>query len=86
MAQVYLDLVDGFHIKVKPLRWDTYTPGTYELPCVRVLVQESAHGYHKGEELQRPYHDLFCIAGHSSVSGKIRAVAPDLDYLERSLV
>ena len=24
--------------------------------------------------------------GHSSVSGKIRAVAPDLDYLERSLV
>ena len=86
MNQVYLDLVDGFHIKVKPLRWDTYTPGTYELPCVRVLVQESAHGYHKGEELQRPYRDLFCIAGYSSVSGKIKAVAPDLDYLERRLV
>ena len=81
MKQVYLDLVDGFHIKVTPLRWDTYESMGVSYPTVLVRVEETAHGFTKGEEIQRAERRLFCIAGHSSVSGKINAVAPDLSNI-----
>ena len=84
MSQVYLDLVDGFHIKVTPLRW-CWLQDTLLYPRKQVMfrVEESTHGFHKGEELQRDERYLFSIAGHSKVSGKIKAVAPDLSHLEK---
>lgn len=81
MKQVYLDLVNGFHIKVTPLKWDKFKLVDKEYPCVLCRVEESKHGFTKGEEIQRPERHLFCIAGYSKVSGKIKAVAPDLSHL-----
>ena len=80
--RIYLDLVDGFHLKVTPLRWDEYTLGDRSYPCVLLRVEENRYGFEKGEEIQRPERHLFCIAGHSKVSGKIKAVAPDLSNLK----
>ena len=85
MKQVYLDLVDGFHIKVTPLCWDTFKLVNTEHPTVRIRIEETCCGFTKGEEIQRAERHLFCINGHSSASGKINAVAPDLSKLPRSL-
>ena len=81
MKQIYLDLVDGFHIKVKPITWDTWLLGGRECPCVRAVVQETACGYTKGETIQCSASRLFVIAGYSSVSGRINARVPDLSFL-----
>ena len=82
MKQVYLDLVDGYHIKVTPLAWEMVKLLTTEYPVVRVRVDETRFGFKKGEELTRRAMDLFCIDGYSDY-GKIRAVAPELLHLER---
>lgn len=81
MSQVYLDLVDGFHIKVTPLRWDTFQLVDHIYPTVLIRIDEAKYGFRKGEEIQRDERYLFCIAGHSAVSGEIKAVAPDLSKL-----
>ena len=81
MKQIYLDLVDGFHIKVKPIAWGTWIVGYTVRPCVRVTVQETACGYREGETIQCFERNLFVVAGHSKVSGKIDARVPDLSFL-----
>ena len=82
MKQIYLDLVDGFHIKVKPIAWDTWLwHGSHDRVCVRAVVQETACGYREGETIQCLARNLFVIAGHSKVSGKIDARVPDLSFL-----
>lgn len=78
--QVYLDLVDGFHIKVTPLYWDTWVLVDTSQLVVAVLVEETKCGFQKGEVLLRRDPDLFCIAGYSQF-GRIKAVAPDLSGL-----
>lgn len=84
MKQVYLDLVDGFHIKVKPLKWvPADCPANY--PSVLLQVEETACGFTKGEEIVRHHRYLFCIAGYSNGSGKIKAVVPDLGFLQGDL-
>ena len=82
MTQVYLDLVDGFHIKVTPLRW-VWTDGALLTPRREVVsrIDETRYGFQTGEEIQRSQYNLFCIAGYPSGSGKIKAVAPDLSKL-----
>ena len=61
--QVYLDLVDGHHIKVTPLGWDVFKLVDREYQCVLVRVDEGRYGFQKGEELQCQSRSLFCIAG-----------------------
>ena len=80
--QVYLDLVEGKHIKVTPLGWSIVKLVNCEYCCVRIRVDEDRWGFRKGEVLDRREHDLFCIAGYTSV-GLMKAVAPDLSHLER---
>ena len=81
MSQVYLDLVDGFHIKVTPLRRDAFKLVDTEYPTILIRIDEAKYGFRKGEEIQRSQYNLFCIAGYPSGSGKIKAVAPDLSKL-----
>lgn len=81
MSQVYLDLVDGFHIKVTPLRRDAFKLVDTEYPTILIRIDEAKYGFRKGEEIQRDERYLFCIKGYSTVSGKIKAVAPDLSKL-----
>lgn len=80
MKQVYLELVDGYHIKVTPVRWDVFELMGTSYPVVLIRVEETKLGFKKGEEIQRAECRLFYIAGHSSC-GKINAVAPDLSAL-----
>ena len=81
MSQVYLDLVDGFHIKATPLRRDVFKLVDTEYQTILIRIDEAKYGFREGEEIQRDERYLFCIKGYSAVSGKIKAVAPDLSKL-----
>lgn len=84
MSQIYADLVDGHHIEVEPIEWQTYTLVDRSYPTVLCKVLETACGYLAGEKVQFAENRLFCITGRTSM-GRLKVVGPDLSKLPRGV-